>query len=263
MIHELNHFGIVVKDLEKSLAFYQNNLGAKIVFEGFIEASGTEVRYLQIHGGLIELLYQAEPPADERFGVTHIAFHSDALDADFDRLVDADHTPLVRPKVAGTGVGRLAFLQGPNGERIELLERDIKMRTEPIVHPIIKSFDHYSLVANDLTGALDIYRDLAGMAPLASLYVESSDLTIEYLHYDYDVLELLHRPTPSTDPVFAHIALRVDDVDAAVAALAELGVTTESGTPKAAGTGNGRIAIVRDPDGVKIELLDRPDLREL
>ena len=35
------------------------------------------------------------------------------------------------------------------------------------------------------------------------------------------------------------------------------------GTPKPAGTGIGRIGIIRDPDGVKIELLDRPDLRAL
>jgi hypothetical protein len=30
-----------------------------------------------------------------------------------------------------------------------------------------------------------------------------------------------------------------------------------------AGTGLGRIGIIRDPDGVRIELVDRPDLRAL
>jgi catechol 2,3-dioxygenase-like lactoylglutathione lyase family enzyme len=86
---------------------------------------------------------------------------------------------------------------------------------------------------------------------------------MNYLNYGYDLLELLHRPTPSQDPIFAHIALRVDDVDAALAHFATQGVPAESGTPKPAGTGIGRIGVIRDPDGVKIELLDRPDIRDL
>jgi hypothetical protein len=40
-------------------------------------------------------------------------------------------------------------------------------------------------------------------------------------------------------------------------------VSAESGTPKPEGTGLGRIGIIRDPDGVKIELVDRADLRDL
>jgi len=33
MIEELNHFGIVVRDLDASLAFYQRAFGAVIVFQ--------------------------------------------------------------------------------------------------------------------------------------------------------------------------------------------------------------------------------------
>lgn len=53
------------------------------------------------------------------------------------------------------------------------------------------------------------------------------------------------------------------DLDAALAGLAELGIQPPPGTPKAAGTGYGRLANVTDPDGVNIELLARADLREL
>jgi len=263
MIYELNHFGIVIRDLEKSLAFYQGALGAEIVFQSVIPSTGTDVVYLQIHGGMIELLHRADPPADETFGVTHIAFLTDSLDADFAALVDAGYAPLVQPKTAGTGVGRLAFLSDANGARVELLERDLKMRVDPIEHPIVTSFDHYSVIANDLEGALEFYRGRLGMKGLVDLRVEKTDLTITYLHYDYDVLELLHRPTPSTDPIFAHFALRVDDVGSALEALAAQGIPAEPGTPKPAGTGMGRIGIIRDPDGVKIELLDRADLRDI
>src|SRR5690606_19013595 len=45
LIYELNHFGIVVRDLEKSLAFYQDLLGAKVVYKGFIPPSKTDVIY--------------------------------------------------------------------------------------------------------------------------------------------------------------------------------------------------------------------------
>ena len=263
MIYELNHFGIVIRDLEESLAFYENVLGAKKVFEGFIKDSGTDVVYLQIAGGMIELLHRRDATEEEVFGITHIGFMSNDLNADYQRLTDAGYEGLVAPKVAGTGVGRIAFLSDPNGARVELLERAVKMRTEPIDHPIVKSFDHYSLIANDQDGALTFYRDFLGMKELTTLSVTATELTINYLHYDYDVLELLHRPTPSKDPLFGHIALRVDNVDEALAAFAVQNVQAEAGTPKAAGTGMGRIGVIHDPDGVKIELVDRADLRDL
>jgi len=137
------------------------------------------------------------------------------------------------------------------------------MRTEPIERPYVAGFDRYSVVANDLDAARAFYGDLLAMANLTTLKVSATELTIDYLCWDYDVLELLHRPTPSTDPIFDHFALRVTDLDAALAGLAELGIQPRPGTPKAAGTGYGRLANVTDPDGVKIELLDRAHLREL
>jgi hypothetical protein len=92
--------------------------------------------------------------------------------------------------------------------------------------------------------------------------VPATELSIVYLNYDYDVLELLHRPTPGTGDIFGHFALRVDSVDQALDSLSARDVVAEPGTPKPAGTGIGRIGIIRDPDGVSVELLDRPDLRE-
>ena len=54
---------------------------------------------------MIELLYRAEPPPDETFGITHIAFMSDDLDADYARLTAPGYKGLVAPRVAGSGVG--------------------------------------------------------------------------------------------------------------------------------------------------------------
>ncbi len=263
MLYELNHFGIVVRDLDSSLAFYQDLLGAKIVFQRLVEATSTDVVYLQISGGLIELLHPAHPRDDEVFGVTHIAFLTDDLDGDFDRLVAAGAEPLAPPKVAGTGVGRLAFVSDPNGARVELLQRDVAMRPSVLDHPIVTSFDHYAVEADDLAAAADFYGRQLGMTPLATRRVAGSDLILDYYHYDYDVLELRHRPAPSSGPIFAHIAFRVTGVDEAIASFAAGGVPHEPGTPRPDATGTGRIGVIRDPDGVRIELLDRPDLRDL
>jgi catechol 2,3-dioxygenase-like lactoylglutathione lyase family enzyme len=266
VIYELNHFGIVVRNLDASLKFYQQILGARVVYQGFIPASRTDVVYLLISGGLIELLHAAEPAPDTQFGITHVAFLSDDLDADYDRLIRAGCEGIVAPKVAGTGVGRLAFLNDPNGARVELIQRDVAMRDTPAVHPIVRSFDHYSVVADNLDAAMAIYRDLMGMKLLKTMEVPhpTNPLSITYLHYGYDVLELLHRPTPDgAGDIFGHFALRVDSVDAALEAFAAQGIPTEPGMPKKAGNGFGRIGMIRDPDGVKVELVDRVDLREL
>ncbi len=263
MIYELNHAGIVIRDLEKSLRFYQDVLGAKVVARNFIPSNQTDVVYVQIAGGMIELLHRRQPAAGEIFGITHIGFLSDDLDADYRALVGSGCEPLTAPKVAGTGIGRLAFLGDPNGARVELLQREVDFRRVPIAHDIINSFDHYSVRANDLVAARDFYERRLGMNPLRQMYVEQTQLTILYFNLNYDVVELLHRPKPDSGDIFGHIALRVESVDRALEDFAAQGVAAEPGTPKPAGTGIGRIGIIRDPDGVRIEVVDRPDLREL
>jgi catechol 2,3-dioxygenase-like lactoylglutathione lyase family enzyme len=264
MIYEFNHYGIVIKNLDRSMAFYEGVLGAKLVYRGLIPATQTDVIYYNIAGGLIELLHRKDPPETETFGITHLAFLSDDLDRDYARLTGAGHTGLVAPKVAGTGVGRLAFLSDPNGARVELIQRDAKMRDVDYRHQHIQSFDHYSLTANDLAAARAFYQGLLGMTSLKEMQVAASSLSMVYLHYGFDVLELLHRPTPNTtDSIYGHVALRVGNVDAAQAHFAQQGIPAEPGMPKVAGTGIGRIGMIRDPDGVKIELVDRADLRDL
>jgi catechol 2,3-dioxygenase-like lactoylglutathione lyase family enzyme len=263
MIYELNHAGIVIRDLEVSLRFYQDVLGAQVVARNFIPSNQTDVVYAQIAGGMIELLHRHQPAPGEVFGITHIGFMTDDLDADYRALVGSGCEPLVAPKVAGTGIGRLAFLADPNGARVELLQREVDFRTVPVEHAIIKSFDHYSVRANDLAAARDFYGSRLGMHLLKQMQVEQTQLTMLYFHFNYDVAELLHRPVPASGDIFGHIALRVEDVDGALDAFAARGVVAEPGTPKPAGTGIGRIGIIRDPDGVSIELVDRADLRDL
>lgn len=257
MIYELNHFGIAVKNLDASLVFYQDVLGAKVVYQGFIPAAKMDVVYLLISGGLIELLHTPKPPQDTEFGINHIAFMSDDLDTDYTRLTEAGYSGLVPPKAAGSGVGRLAFLSDPNGTRVEILQRDLEMRASPIEHPIIKSFDHYSLNANDLDAAMTFYSSALGMGKFAENDAEDEGNT--YLNYGYDLLELHTTKAPENQSSnFNHFALRVDDVNAALRVFAAQGVGAESLVKDDAGNS----AIIRDPGGVRIKILDRPDLHK-
>ncbi len=172
-----------------------------------------------------------------------MAFLSDALDDDYKMLVDTGAEALDAPKVAGSGVGRLAFVRDPNGARVELIQRNPDFRMAPIAPGIIQSLDHYSLRANNLAAAKDFYGRPLGMKVLKEMYVASRQQTILYYHYGYDVLELLHRPTPdTTSNIFGHIALRVESVDAALDRFASQGVTPEPDSPKPAGTGLGASA---------------------
>ncbi len=54
---------------------------------------------------------------------------------------------------------------------------------------------------------------------------------------------------------YGHIALGVDDVDAALADLARAGITPEK-PPYASRPGGSRICFIQDPDGYRIELVE-------
>jgi lactoylglutathione lyase len=55
---------------------------------------------------------------------------------------------------------------------------------------------------------------------------------------------------------YGHIAITTDDLDAALAGLAEQGIEPEK-PPYRVREGGSRICFVRDPDGYRIELIER------
>ena len=48
MVKEFNHIGVNVRDLQKTLAFYSEHLGAKFVRGLYIPASHTIAAYVQV-----------------------------------------------------------------------------------------------------------------------------------------------------------------------------------------------------------------------
>lgn len=117
MINQIDHIGIAVRSLEKSLPFYRDQLG--MVLEGTEEVADQKVcvAFLAVGESRIELL---EPTADDspvaRFlekngeGIHHLAYRVADLDASLAAL-KADGVRLIdeTPR-AGAHGARIAFL---------------------------------------------------------------------------------------------------------------------------------------------------------
>ncbi|PYI40178.1 hypothetical protein CVS30_01280 [Arthrobacter psychrolactophilus] len=257
MIHELNHIGIVVTDLDASVDFYTRVLGAKKVWETRVEAAGMDIVYLQLAQGLVELLSFADNTLP--VGTNHLGFYSDNLDDDFARLVERGAEPVVEPRVAASGAGRQAIVRDPDGVSIELLQRDLPLRSGTVPHPHIHAIDHFALQSSDHDRTFDFYTRELGMAVAKQIPIPTLETTLSYLHHGQDVLEIL--PNIHGGARLHHMALAVDDVEATLAYVASMGGTPDGPARPAAG-GVGSIASVTDPDGTVIEFIDRPRILE-
>ncbi len=264
MVRELNHVGIQVHNADLMISFYKKYLEAKVVREAMIPATQTRCVYLQISNGMVEILCRGDGVEPPDMGFVHVAFMMDDVDAEYNKLSKAGYQFTVLPKVAGSGNGRLAFFRDPNGVKIEIIQREESFRIPRIKGNRIRSFDHISLVAENLESTEQLYTKYLGMKVLKRMRVENRDLDMVYLSYGDDVIELLRKSLPKdAKDLIGHLAFRVDSVDETAKVLLADGVAIEPGSPKAAGTGIGRVCVFRDPEGNKIELVDRKDLRDL
>ena len=123
-------------------------------------------------------------------------------------------------------------------------------------------FDHVMLRVMDLNRSLAFYRDTLGMQVVRQVDYETGQFTNVFLNFDADTessLELTYnwQQTEAYEKgrVFGHLALMVDDVHAAVAALEQAGVRIKT-PPKQMAHGTRTIAFVFDPDDNLIELLE-------
>lgn len=122
---------------------------------------------------------------------------------------------------------------------------------------------HTMLRVGDLDRSLAFYTEVLGMRLLRRNDYPEGRFTLAFVGYgseaDGAVIELTHNwDTKSYEQggAFGHVALEVDDAYAACAAIRERGgkVVREAGPMK---HGSTVIAFVEDPDGYKIELIQR------
>jgi lactoylglutathione lyase len=122
---------------------------------------------------------------------------------------------------------------------------------------------HTMIRVGDLDRSIDFYTNVLGMQLLRKKDYPDGKFTLAFVGYgdeaDHTVIELTHNwDTDSYDlgNGFGHIALAVDNAAAACDMIRERGgnVVREAGPMK---HGTTVIAFVEDPDGYKIELIER------
>jgi lactoylglutathione lyase len=120
-------------------------------------------------------------------------------------------------------------------------------------------FNHVSIHASDMEESLRFYIDVFGMERLPS---PNFSLQVEWLRLGEQQLHLFHRETPP--PEFHHIALDVDDFEAAYLKAKELGLLDQDsfGASVRELPGGAVQMYLRDPAGNLVEV-DWPDISTL
>lgn len=139
-IKRVNHTGISVRDIDRSLMFYESLLGMELIFDsdlddvpalnevvGMNKARGRVV-WLRAGDTMIELWQWDYPegrslphdyrPADK--GVTHFALETDNVDELCSRIVSAGYKANSKP--LDLGLHKTTYVRGPDDEIIEILE---------------------------------------------------------------------------------------------------------------------------------------------
>ncbi|HLK39151.1 MAG TPA: lactoylglutathione lyase [Polyangiaceae bacterium] len=122
---------------------------------------------------------------------------------------------------------------------------------------------HTMLRVGDLAASKKFYCEALGMRVLRERDYPEGKFTLSFIGYgdeaDHTVIELTYnygRAQYALGDAFGHIAIAADDIQAACDRVRALGykVTREPGPMK---HGTTVIAFVEDPDGYKIELIER------
>ena len=120
---------------------------------------------------------------------------------------------------------------------------------------------HTMIRVVDLERAVRFYVDVLGMREQRRKVLEKADATLVFLEDETGrhAIELTYnhdgRPYELGNQ-FGHFAFGVPDLDQARDDLARRGVTFTRG-PYTVSDGGSRIAFIRDPDGVEIELIEQ------
>jgi lactoylglutathione lyase len=121
---KMEHVGIMVNDMDESLAFYQNILGLELRNREWLNDT-IELAFLffpEQPSVEVELVYGG--PVENEGIVNHLAFTVENIEAELERFKEAG-VKLVdeEPRSILNGTVKIAFFQGPNGEKLELVER--------------------------------------------------------------------------------------------------------------------------------------------
>jgi lactoylglutathione lyase len=121
---KIEHVGIVVKDMDESLAFYQNILGLELRMRERLN-DAVELAFLFFpEQPSVEVELVCGGTAEGEGIVNHLAFTVKNIEAELVRLKEAGVTLVdEEPRGIFNNTVKIAFFEGPNGEKLELVER--------------------------------------------------------------------------------------------------------------------------------------------
>lgn len=120
---EVIHTAIWVSDLEEARAFFVEALGLEENWSFTLD--GVENVYVGGEHGEIQLRHDPDrdAPDPDRSSIDHIAVSVDDVDAETDRMVEETGCDVVDgPMTMDIAGARVAFLDGPDGYVVELVE---------------------------------------------------------------------------------------------------------------------------------------------
>ncbi len=122
---KIEHIGIMVRDMDEALAFYQNILGLELRHREWLTDS-VELAFLFFPdqpSAEVELVSGNASIENEGI-VNHLAFTVENIESELSRLKEAG-VKLVdeKPRLILNNTVKIAFFEGPNGEKLELVER--------------------------------------------------------------------------------------------------------------------------------------------
>jgi lactoylglutathione lyase len=115
----LDHVGIYVKDVNRSVQFYEDLFGFKTVNN--FGSGEAKITILDIGGGLLELIQRPGSPSPPPTGNwSHLALHVPEFDVVVSKLEDKK---VELRRVTMANGNRLCFFNDPDGHTVELMEK--------------------------------------------------------------------------------------------------------------------------------------------
>ena len=140
-IKETRHIGITITNMEKSLNFYRDLLGLKVVrsmdesgnyIDNMLDISNVKVSTVKMSANngttLIELLeFKSHPKEPEnmeiyRIGTSHVAFTVIDLEKCYEILLNSGVKFNAQPQLSPDGYAKVTFCHDPDGTLIELVQ---------------------------------------------------------------------------------------------------------------------------------------------
>ncbi len=132
MFEKIDHIGIAVSDLEKSVSFYRDQIGLEFKGTEVVEEQKVKVAFFPVGESKVELLEPTDPEgpvgkfiAKKGEGVHHLAFRVTNLEEKLEQLKEQGVALIDEKPRYGAGGAKIAFLhpKSTGGVLVELCER--------------------------------------------------------------------------------------------------------------------------------------------